>query len=108
MAEQRPQREEGTLVEERPLTRQPPRYRVLLHTDDFTTMEFVVSILERYFHKSETEATRIMLEVHVKGIGVAGVYPRDQAEMKVAQVTAEAESEGFPLLVTMEPEDADV
>jgi ATP-dependent Clp protease adaptor protein ClpS len=104
MSSQNPQREEGTLTETRRKTRQPRRFRVLLHNDDFTSMDFVVTVLVRFFHKSETEATRIMLEVHVKGSGVAGVYPRDQAETKVAQVTAEAERNGFPLLVTMEPE----
>jgi ATP-dependent Clp protease adaptor protein ClpS len=77
---------------------------VLLHNDDFTSMEFVVDVLVRHFHKVVAEATRIMLEVHLKGVGVAGVYPRDQAETKIAQVTVEAEREGFPLLVTMEPE----
>jgi ATP-dependent Clp protease adaptor protein ClpS len=96
--------EEGTLTRTRPRTRPPRRYRVLLHNDDFTTMEFVVRVLVQYFHHGETEATRIMLEVHRKGRGAAGVYPRDQAETKVAQVTAAAEQEGFPLLVTMEPE----
>jgi ATP-dependent Clp protease adaptor protein ClpS len=104
MAQHRPERDEGTLVEERPRTQQPPLYKVLLHNDDFTTMQFVVDVLVRHFHKSETEATRIMLEVHMRGAGVAGVYPRDQAETKIAQVTADAEGQGFPLLVTMEPE----
>jgi len=104
MAKRDPQTGEGTLTESRPRTRPPRLFRVLLHNDDFTTMEFVVSVLVRYFHKSETEATRTMLEVHVKGNGVAGIYPRDQAETKVTQVTTEAEREGFPLLVTMEPE----
>jgi ATP-dependent Clp protease adaptor protein ClpS len=104
MSSQNPQREEGTLTETQPKSRLPRRFRVLLHNDDFTSMDFVVGVLVRFFHKSETEATRIMLEVHVKGMGVAGVYPRDQAETKVAQVTAEAERNGFPLLVTMEPE----
>lgn len=79
-------------------------YKVVLHNDDFTSMEFVVSVLVKYFHKDEAEATRIMLQVHLQGAGVAGVFPRDQAETKVAQVTAAAEREGFPLLVTMEAE----
>ncbi|MEX2584356.1 MAG: ATP-dependent Clp protease adaptor ClpS [Gemmatimonadota bacterium] len=104
MSREQPGVDEGTLTKVRPDTRQPRRYKVLLHNDDFTTMHFVVAVLVRHFHKSETEATRIMLEVHMKGFGVAGLYPRDQAETKVAQVTAEAEKEGFPLLVTMEPE----
>jgi ATP-dependent Clp protease adaptor protein ClpS len=104
MPPEQPGTGEDTLTRTRPDARTPRRYRVLLHNDDFTTMEFVVSVLVRYFHKSETEATRIMLEVHVKGMGVAGIYPREQAETKIAQVTAAAEKEGFPLLVTMEPE----
>ncbi|SRR5690606_4170658 len=99
-----PETGEDVLTRSEPATRVPKLYRVILHNDDFTTMEFVVSILMRYFHKSEAEATRIMLQVHLTGRGTAGRYPRDQAETKVAQVTAEAEREGFPLLVTMEPE----
>lgn len=95
---------EETLTRTRSETRVPRRYRVLLHNDDFTTMEFVVDILGRHFHHGPTEATRIMLEVHMKGVGTAGTFPRDQAETKVALVTAEAEKAGFPLLVTMEPE----
>jgi ATP-dependent Clp protease adaptor protein ClpS len=99
-----PDHEEATVTEERPRTQTPRRYRVLLHNDDFTSMEFVVAVLVRYFSKNEAEASHIMFQVHLTGIGVAGVYTRDQAETKVAQVTAAAEAEGFPLLVTMEPE----
>jgi ATP-dependent Clp protease adaptor protein ClpS len=77
---------------------------VLLHNDDFTTMDFVVDILVRFFHKAPTEAAQVMLEVHVKGVGVAGVYTREVAEAKIDQVTAAAEAEGYPLLLTMEPE----
>ena len=80
------------------------RWKVLLHNDDYTTMDFVVYVLMRHFHKSETEATHIMLHVHHKGVGVAGVYPKDVAETKVAVVTSEARESGMPLLVTMEPE----
>lgn len=104
MTSRQPDPEEGTLTRTRPRTAEPPRYRVLLHNDDFTTMDFVVAVLVRYFHRTETDATRIMLQIHLRGVGVAGVYPRDQAETKVAQVTEAAEKEGFPLLVTMEPE----
>jgi ATP-dependent Clp protease adaptor protein ClpS len=96
--------DQATLSRTREQSGVPPRYKVILHNDDYTTMEFVVAVLTRYFNKDETEALRIMLEVHTRGSGVAGAYPRDQAETKVAQVTAEAEREGFPLLVTMEAE----
>lgn len=100
----RPAPGEDVAVQERPKTRPPRPYRVLLHNDDFTTMEFVVEVLVRYFRKSPTEATQIMLEVHLRGVGVAGVYPREVAETKVAEVTEHARAEGFPLLVTMEAE----
>jgi ATP-dependent Clp protease adaptor protein ClpS len=99
-----PKVDDATLTQPRSAVGRPPMYKVVLHNDDFTSMEFVVSILVTYFHKEEVEATRIMLQVHLQGAGVAGVFVRDQAETKVAQVTAAAEREGFPLLATMEPE----
>jgi ATP-dependent Clp protease adaptor protein ClpS len=77
---------------------------VVLHNDDFTTMEFVIEVLKRHFAKSDAEATHVMLQVHVRGKGVAGVFTRDVAETKVALVSAEARTEGMPLLVTAEPE----
>src|SRR5215203_2050573 len=80
------------------------RYKVLFHNDDYTTMEFVILVLQKFFHKSETEATHIMLSVHHKGHGVAGIYTRDVAETKVDQVTNYAKEQGMPLLVTAEPE----
>jgi ATP-dependent Clp protease adaptor protein ClpS len=93
-----------TTVEERAKTALPPRWRVLLHNDDFTTMDFVVHVLVRHFQKSAAEATHIMLQVHHKGQGLAGIYPRDVAETKIAAVTAEAEANGMPLKLTAEPD----
>jgi ATP-dependent Clp protease adaptor protein ClpS len=84
---------------------EPPRmYRVLLHNDNYTTMDFVVMILIKVFHKSEAEAVRIMLDVHQKGIGMVGVYARQIAETKVEQVIKLARDAQYPLLCTMEPE----
>lgn len=98
-----PGREEGIAVAERPKTRRPSMYRVLLHNDDFTTMEFVIDVLVRHFDKSATEAAHIMLQVHHLGVGVAGTYTRDEAETRIEQVSAEAREQGYPLLLTMEP-----
>lgn len=82
---------------------EPGMFVVVLHNDDYTTMEFVVYVLERVFNKSESEANRIMLEVHRRGCGVCGVYPFEIAETKVDQVEKMAFKEGFPLKCTMEP-----
>jgi ATP-dependent Clp protease adaptor protein ClpS len=98
-----PDRNEGLVLDERKKTRRPRLYKVLLHNDDFTTMEFVVDVLVRYFHKTTTEATHIMLEVHHQGTGVAGIFTYEVAETKVAQVTAEARQEGMPLRCTVDP-----
>ena len=98
------EREEGVALAERPKTKKPSLYRVLLHNDDYTSMEFVVEVLVRHFDLSATEATRVMLQVHHLGVGVAGTYTRDEAETRIERVTAEAEAAGFPLLLTMEPE----
>jgi len=91
-------------VDERTLPKTVRRYKVLFHNDDYTTMEFVVDCLMTFFHKSETEATHIMLTVHRKGSAVAGVYPREVAETKVDQVMDHARKHGMPLLLTAEPE----
>ena len=98
------QRDEELAVEERKKTKRPRRYKVLLHNDDFTTMEFVVHVLMTHFRKSHAEATHVMLQVHHKGVGVAGVYPREVAETKIAEVMDEARANGMPLMLTLEAE----
>ena len=81
---------------------EPTQYKVLLHNDDYTTMEFVVDILMNVFHKSLEEAELIMIEIHHKGKGVCGIFTYEIAETKVYQVKEIAKSSGFPLLATME------
>lgn len=83
---------------------EPSMYKVLLHNDDYTTMEFVVEVLMYVFHKSLEDATRIMLNVHERGIGVCGVYTYEVAETKVETVEVLARDKGFPLKCTMEEE----
>ena len=85
-------------------TKRPQLYKVLLHNDHYTTMEFVVAVLIGVFHRSESDATSIMLHVHRNGVGVAGVYTREIAETKAAKVTAMAKEAEFPLMCTVEPE----
>jgi ATP-dependent Clp protease adaptor protein ClpS len=97
--------EEDVEVEERQRTQAPKRYKVIFHNDDYTTMEYVIEVLRRFFHKNETEAVHIMLTVHKKGKAVAGIYPRDVAETKVAEVIQDARDRGHPLLLTTEPEE---
>lgn len=80
----------------------PRMFKVLLHNDDYTTMEFVVYVLQGVFHRSESDAVQIMLHVHKNGVGVAGVYTREVAETKVGQVEALARDNEFPLRCTME------
>jgi ATP-dependent Clp protease adaptor protein ClpS len=82
--------------------KRPPLYKVLLHNDDYTTKEFVVQVLEYVFHKEHTEAVQIMLHVHRKGIGVAGVYPYEVAETKVALVENLSRQHEYPLKCSME------
>ena len=83
-------------------TQEPPLFKVLLHNDDYTTMEFVVHILMLVFRKSLEEATRIMLNVHRKGIGLCGIYSHEVAETKVETVMRLARENGHPLRCTME------
>ncbi len=82
--------------------RRPFMYKVLLHNDDYTTMDFVVMILEKIFHKSITEASQIMLNIHEQGRGVAGVYPRDVAETKMILVYDLARQNEYPLKCSLE------
>ena len=89
-------------LEDRNDLRRPPRWQVVIHNDDFTPMDFVVALLMAIFLKSQQEATLIMLDIHKKGKGIGGIYPRDIAEMRVAQVKAFAEGLEHPLLATME------
>ena len=95
----------GVAVKSRKKTKKPAMYKVLLLNDDYTPMEFVVFILEQFFNKSPEQATRIMLHVHQKGVGVCGVYTFEVAETKVAQVMDLARRNEHPLQCTMEKED---
>lgn len=89
----------------RDVVTEPPLYRVLLHNDDYTTMDFVVQVLMVVFNKAFEEATRIMLNVHRKGIGLCGVYPYQIAETKVDTVQSLAREHQYPLKCTMEKDD---
>lgn len=100
-----PQHEGDVEVVERQKTQRPRRYQVVLHNDDYTTMGFVVHVLMKFFGKTETEATHIMLNVHYKGFGVVDVFPRDVAETKASQVTDYARQHGHPLKCTAEPDE---
>lgn len=104
-----PDKTDGDTKEEgqtklKPKLDKPKMYKVLLHNDDFTTMELVVEILMTVFHRTKVEATRIMLLVHQRGNGVAGVYTREIAESKATLAMDRARTRGYPLLVTTEPE----
>ncbi|HYC87981.1 MAG TPA: ATP-dependent Clp protease adapter ClpS [Thermoanaerobaculia bacterium] len=94
--------EEAAVAESREKVEEPPLYKVLLHNDDFTTMEFVVWILESIFNMDEEQAIQVMLNVHLRGVGVAGIYTYEIAETKVEKTTALAREHEFPLLATME------
>lgn len=100
----KPTPREGFEVAERTRdeVREPKRFKVLLHNDDYTTMEFVVHVLMAVFRKTQAEATHIMLTVHEKGVGVCGVFTAEVAETKVAMVHKMARREGFPLKCSME------
>ena len=93
----------GVIVERaKAVLKPPPPYKVVLVNDDFTPMDFVVLVLQQFFNMDSEDATRVMLQVHTKGKGVCGVFTRDVAETKVAQVNRCARSHGHPLLCQME------
>jgi ATP-dependent Clp protease adaptor protein ClpS len=96
--------DENVQVEENQEIRVPSLYKVFLLNDDYTTMDFVVHILEKVFHKPHVEATQIMLHVHKNGKGLAGVYTREIAETKIATVDELSRESGFPLKCDMERE----
>ena len=108
MAERRdnggPGGDTGVVTRTRVQTKKPSLYRVLILNDDYTPMEFVVFVIERFFNKSREEATRIMLHVHQHGVGVCGVFTYEVAETKVAQVVDLARRNEHPLQCTMEKE----
>jgi ATP-dependent Clp protease adaptor protein ClpS len=95
---------EQVLEKTRQETKKPELFKVLLLNDDYTTMDFVVEILESVFNKTPAEAYRIMMAVHTQGQGLCGVYPFEVAETKVATVVELARGSGFPLRAAMEPE----
>jgi ATP-dependent Clp protease adaptor protein ClpS len=95
--------EDGTVAEKQTSrTKPPPMFQVVLLNDDFTPMEFVVGVLQRFFGKGREQATQIMLKVHHEGRGVCGVYPRDVAASKVEQVSSYSRQHQHPLQCVME------
>ena len=94
----------GVVTKTRPKTKKPSLYKVLLLNDDFTPMEFVILVLQKFFNKGQEDATRIMLHVHHKGVGICGVYTYEVAETKVTQVMDFSRQHGHPLQCTMEKE----
>ncbi|MGB7205860.1 MAG: ATP-dependent Clp protease adapter ClpS [Anderseniella sp.] len=94
----------GVITREKTKTKKPSLYKVLLLNDDYTPMEFVVHVLERFFAKNREEATTVMLHVHQKGVGICGVYTYEIAETKVTQVMDFARQHSHPLQCTMEKE----
>ena len=94
----------GVVIKTRPKTKRPAMFKVLMLNDDYTPMEFVVHVLERFFSKNREEATRIMMHVHQRGVGVCGVYTYEVAETKVTQVMDLARQSQHPLQCTIEKE----
>ncbi len=99
-----PEKHSSVLLKTRPKTKKPSMYKVLLLNDDYTSMDFVVHVLERFFNKNRQEATDIMLHVHRRGVGVCGIYTYEVAETKVTRVMDFARANEQPLQCTMEKE----
>jgi len=104
MADGKHQTDGEVLERTKQQTKKPELFKVLLINDDYTTMDFVIEILESVFYKQPAEAFRIMMAVHMQGKGLCGLYPHEVAETKVATVIDRARAHGFPLLAAMEPE----
>jgi len=98
------QNDDLALETAKPRLKKPPLYRVMLINDDYTTMEFVIKVLQGIFHHSEQKAAQIMMHVHQKGAGICGVFTREIAESKVEQVLQYAQQNKHPLQCTMEPD----
>ena len=98
------EKESGLLLKPKPKTKKPSMYKVLLLNDDYTPMEFVVHVLEKFFSKNRQESTDIMLHVHRRGVGICGIFTYEVAETKVAQVMDFARANEQPLQCTMEKE----
>ena len=94
--------EESATAEAGEQVRQPPLYSVLLHNDDYTTMDFVVFVLQAVFHRSESDAIRLMMQVHQQGEGIAGIFTFEIAEMKATETMELARANEYPLLCTLE------
>lgn len=97
-------RDEAVLTESETRLEKPPLFKVVLHNDDFTTMEFVVFVLRTVFHRDTAEAFDIMFKVHNEGIGIAGIYTYEIAQMKAEKAISLARSQEYPLLCTVEEE----
>src|SRR5689334_11377376 len=104
MPNREPQQGTDVLTEQKQKLQKPPLYKVLLHNDNYTTMEFVVYVLMNIFHHSEADAIRIMLQVHHQEVGIAGVYTFEVAETKSSKVAQLAREHDYPLLCTLEEE----
>jgi ATP-dependent Clp protease adaptor protein ClpS len=104
MSDTGPKTREGVKTRPKTVSKRPPMFKVLLHNDHYTTMEFVVDVLEHIFGKPPAQAMEIMLNVHHNGVGLAGVYAHEVAESKIDRVHTLACKAGFPLRCSMEPE----